>query len=142
MCSLVYQTPSRSRDQMSVEHYEMSPAGGGHLGSQPLSRQRPHRGEVTPAQRTQAGVGVARVADTLPATTEKFEYNSRGLLNTSLSFFIHLFSITEKVGVFTCPPLHQFQFFIYLPEQIWDLETKLGLFGDHFSSSVPFGTKS
>ena len=89
-------------------------------------------------------VGVARVADTLPATTEKFEYNSGGLLNTSLSFFIHLFSITEKVGVFTCPPLHQFQFFIYLPEQIWDLETKLGLLGPfwHFGTSPKLETLS
>ena len=56
---------------MSVEHYEMSPAGGGHLGSQPLSRQRPHGSEVTPAQWTQAGVGVARVAGQVTVVTLK-----------------------------------------------------------------------
>ena len=57
---------------MSIDHYLMSPAGGGHLGSQPLSRQRSHSGEVTPTQRTQAGVGVARVAGQMTIVTLKW----------------------------------------------------------------------
>ena len=56
---------------MSVDNYLMSPAGGGHLGRQPLRRQGPHIGEVCPAERAQAGVGVARVAGQVAVVTLK-----------------------------------------------------------------------
>ena len=71
--SVVIHEPHGSETtRMSVDHYLMSPAGGGHLGSQPLSRQRPHSSEVTPAQWTQASVGVTRVAGQMTIVTLKW----------------------------------------------------------------------
>ena len=40
------------------------------------------------------------------------------------------------------PFQHHLKVEILLESEIWDLETKSGLFWDHFGTSVPFGTKS
>ena len=70
---------------------QMSPAGCGHLGRQPLCRQRPHVCEVCPAQGTQARVGVTRVAGQVAVVTLKRRTLidwSKGLVHEKLTCHI------------------------------------------------------